>query len=144
MRSMLITAFAFACAACAGVPGYGPVQEVKLDQVIPLRADGTAEGSYASGPFAVVKVEIRNQPTAQDVAMSRDKTWDMSHPKPVVTVRSTAQHTARVSLASILEDENGKPLMVCKSRLDVELAPASPTTGTPASWRASAPWTGRA
>jgi hypothetical protein len=123
MRSVLVIWLAIGCAACAAVPGSGPVREYTLDEVIPLRPDKSAEGSFASGPFAIVKVEVRQQPTAKEVALAKDRTFDTTRPRPIVTVRSTADHTARVSIVSIFEDASGNPLMVCKSRLDQELAP---------------------
>jgi len=123
MRSTLIAAIAAACTACATVPGTGPIREYTIDHVIPLPPSGQADVGVKSGPFELVRVLIRNQPDAREVALGKDKPRDQSRPKPIVFVRSTAQHVARVSLASILEDENGNALMTCKSRLDQDVAP---------------------
>jgi hypothetical protein len=123
MRPIFVAALALATAACATVPGQGPIHEYELDVLVPMPAEGAVEVSHKAGPFELVHVKFRNRPSAKDIALSRDDTRDMSHPKPIVVVRSTATHTARVSLATILEDEAGKPLMTCASRLDQELAP---------------------
>lgn len=123
MRSTLLSALAIACAACSTVPGTGPIREYTIDQVIPLPPSGEAAVGAKSGPFELVRVHVDNRPEEREVALGKDRPGDSSRPKPIVVVRSAAQHTARVSLATILEDEAGEPLMTCKSRLDQDLAP---------------------
>jgi hypothetical protein len=121
-RSMLVvTMAAVACAACATTgAGKGEMREYKIDEVVPLGPEGSAQVSLKSGPFEIVQLLVRNQPSAKDILEDKRGT-DRSHPKPTIVARSSATETAMVSLASILEDENGKPLMTCNSRRDQDL-----------------------
>ncbi len=124
MRSFL-AALVVACAACAAVPGTGPIQTFTIDARVPLRdaVGAPATVSHRSGPFELTKVLVRNPPDERELAMAKDHPNGQSHPKPVIWVRSTAQHTARVNMVSTLEDEGGKVFMTCKGRLPQELAP---------------------
>ena len=114
----ILAAGASACVTIGG--GYGPVEEYTVDQAIPLGPDASAEVNLRAGPFEIVKVLVRNAPTEKDVLEDKRGT-DRSHPKPVIVARSFAKETARVTLASILEDEDGQPLMTCSGRKDQDL-----------------------
>jgi hypothetical protein len=110
------------CATMAG--GKGDWKEYKIDQIVPLGPDGSANVSVKTGPFEVVRVLVRNQPTAKDVAEDTYKR-DRSHPKPTIVAKSNATGVAYVTLVSILEDENGTPLMTCNSRKEQDLGPGT-------------------
>lgn len=118
-RSMWIVVLsAIACASCATLGSSAPMREYQVDEPIPLGRDGSAEVSLKAGPFEVVKVLVRNQPNPAEV---RERGW--CRPKPTIVARSTAKDgdVAMVSLVSILEDDQGAPLMTCSSRKPQEL-----------------------
>ncbi len=109
------------CATLGEPPGTR-VSEYRIDEVVPLPADGIAPVSFRAGPVEVVEVRVRNRPSAEDIAEDTRKT-DTSHPKPVITAFNHGTALALVSLESILEDAAGTPLMVCNGRKPQELVP---------------------
>ncbi|HET6439202.1 MAG TPA: hypothetical protein VFG59_14130 [Anaeromyxobacter sp.] len=114
----ILAGAAGACATSGG--GRGQMREYRIDEAIPLGPEASADVSIKAGPFELVRVLVRNAPTEKDVLEDTRKT-DRSHPKPTIVARSTAEETAMVTLASILEDEHGEPLMTCSGRRAQEL-----------------------
>jgi len=115
-RVALVTILAGAVSACARSGGRrGQMRGYQIDEAIPLGPEASADVSMKAGPFELVNVLVRNAPTEKDVLEDARRT-DRSHPQPTIVARSTAQETAMVTLASILEDEHGEPLMTCGRR----------------------------
>lgn len=119
-RSLVLAAAVASLTSCTHGRFAKGLKEYRLDEVVSLPESKIAEVSLRAGPVEVFEVRVRNGVTPQDL-LEDTHHRDRSHPKPTVFARSSSPYTAWVTIATVLEDDIGTPLMTCASRKDQEL-----------------------
>lgn len=97
--------------------GARAAEELERDETFPLQ-DNQAEPKLELGKIVLSRIQVRDVPSAAEIAKANDKYH--CNVSPIVVLTNDGHHDANVDLKLTLEDDQGTVLLKCSRSIEIE------------------------